>query len=124
VGVVDQAEHRPRVGAARFLQDPLGRGQGSRAQEAGVPGDRTGRQAQAALDAVLEAFKVLRHGTLVGLPVPVAGALAGPDEWPADGLEPAVDMLHVDDQVAGQDRPGQGLDHHRVAQLHDPGHAR
>ena len=32
-------------------------------------------------------------------------------------------MLHVDDQVAGHGRPGQGLDHHRVAQLLQSGDA-
>jgi hypothetical protein len=62
-----------------------------------------------------------RIGTL--LRVVVVGALAGLDQGPADRVEPPVDMLHVHDQVAGQGRPGQGLDHHRVAQLLDPGHA-
>jgi hypothetical protein len=123
VGVVDQAEHRLRVGTARFLQDPPGGGQGSRAQEAGVPGDRAGRQAQAALDAVLEAFEVLQHGTRACLRVVLAGAFAGPDEGPADRLEPPVDMLHVDDQVPGHGGPGQGLDHHRIAQVIQSGHA-
>jgi hypothetical protein len=123
VGVVDQAEHRLRVGAARFGQDPLGGGQGGRAQEAGIAGDRAGRQAQAALDAVLEAFQALQHGTRTGLTVVLAGAFAGPDQRPADRLEPLVDVLHVDDQVAGHGRPGQGLHHHRVVQLVQSGHA-